>query len=240
MGNRNIFNNMSNYLILDLLALLPTFLLSFHKKIEFYKKWKALLPAIILTAVFFIGWDIIFTVKAVWGFNPVQVCGRYFFNLPIEELLFFFVVPYSSIFTYEVIKNFNLNRLPEFLSKSVSLLLIILMGVFAFGFSDRLYTFYVCLLTAVLLIFFEFILKFSWMNRFYVAFAILLVPFIIMNGLLTSSLMGSVVVWYNPAHIMGPRLFTIPIEDVFYGLSLILINIALYEFFLMKKESPGL
>ncbi len=229
---------MSNYLILDLLALLPTFLLSFHKKIEFYKKWRALFPAIFLTAVLFISWDIIFTAKAVWGFNREQICGRYFFNLPIEELLFFFVVPYSSVFTYEVINDVKLNSLRLWMSKSLSILVIILMAIFAFSFNNRLYTFYVCLLTAILVIFFEFILKFSWMSRFYMAFAILLVPFTIMNGLLTSSLMGSVVVWYNPAHIMGLRLYSIPVEDVFYGLSLILINVALYEFFLLKGKSP--
>jgi lycopene cyclase domain-containing protein len=228
---------MSNYFLIDLFALLPTFLLSFHRKIEFYKNWKFLFPAIGITAIFFITWDIAFTQKAVWGFNREQIYGIYFFNLPLEEILFFIVVPYSSIFTYEVIQIFHFSELPVRIHKGISILVIIFSLMLAFRFNDHLYTFYVFLLTSVLLILFEFILRVSWMKRLYTAFALLLVPFIIMNGFLTSTLMGSVVVWYNSSQFTGLRLLTIPVEDIFYGLSLILMNIAFYEFFKKKANS---
>jgi lycopene cyclase domain-containing protein len=67
------------------------------------------------------------------------------------------------------------------------------------------------------------------MGRFYFAYAILLVPFFIINGLLTGSFIEEEVVWYNPDHILGIRIGTVPFEDLFYGLLLILMNIAIME-----------
>ena len=227
---------MSNYFLLNFFTLLFPFLLSFHKRIRFYKNWKALFLAICVTGIFFITWDIIFTYKAVWGFNGEQVSGIYFAYLPIEEILFFFVVPYSSVFTYETIKILNFSELPEKVHRSISILLIIVLLVLLVSFYSQLYTFYVCLLTTSLLILLEFILHVTWMKWFYIVFGILLVPFLIMNGLLTSAIMGSVVVWYNNNQIIGLRLYSIPLEDVFYGMSLILMNIAVYEFFKSKKS----
>jgi hypothetical protein len=39
------------------------------------------------------------------------------------------------------------------------------------------------------------------------------------------------VVWYKESGIIGLRLMTIPIEDVFYGMGLILFNVWLYTYF---------
>lgn len=60
---------------------------------------------------------------------------------------------------------------------------------------------------------------------FIVSFVICLIPFLIVNGFLTSI----PVVMYNDAENLGVRIFTIPFEDTFYGMLLILMNIVLYE-----------
>jgi lycopene cyclase domain-containing protein len=65
------------------------------------------------------------------------------------------------------------------------------------------------------------------LNRFYISFLVILIPFIIVNGILTGSLIEGEVVWYDPAEITGLRLATIPVEDFAYGFSLILINLML-------------
>jgi lycopene cyclase domain-containing protein len=63
------------------------------------------------------------------------------------------------------------------------------------------------------------------MGWFYLAYFVSLVPFLIVNGILTSL----PVVWYNNAHNLGIRLYTIPIEDTMYSLLLLLMNVWLYE-----------
>ena len=62
----------------------------------------------------------------------------------------------------------------------------------------------------------------------------MLIPFFIVNGILTGSFIENEVVWYNNSENLGVRLFTIPIEDSIYAFTLILTNLFLMEF-LEKK-----
>jgi lycopene cyclase domain-containing protein len=72
-------------------------------------------------------------------------------------------------------------------------------------------------------------LKPRYMGRFYVAFGFTLIPFFIVNGILTGSFIPGEVVWYNDEENLGFRLGTIPLEDVFYGMLLLLLNIVIFE-----------
>ena len=62
-------------------------------------------------------------------------------------------------------------------------------------------------------------------DAFLVSYLISLIPFFAVNGLLTSI----PVVIYNDAENLGVRLGTIPFEDVFYGMLLMLGNIGIME-----------
>ena len=52
-----------------------------------------------------------------------------------------------------------------------------------------------------------------------------------MNGILTGSGIEEQVVWYNDSENLGKRLGTIPVEDILYGMTLILLNYYLTELF---------
>jgi lycopene cyclase domain-containing protein len=80
---------------------------------------------------------------------------------------------------------------------------------------------------AVVLIITEFVVKSTIMSRFYLAYLVSLIPFYLVNGLLTSI----PIVMYNDAENMAFRVGTIPFEDHFYSLSMLLINILLFEYF---------
>ena len=90
--------------------------------------------------------------------------------------------------------------------------------------------------TAILLIltFLTFLLKVKWLLSFYRTFAIILLPFFLINGILTGWLLEAPIVNYNNAENLGLRLNTIPVEDVFYGMLLLIISTTIYEFFLKK------
>lgn len=188
-----------------------------------------MLPAIGITAVFFIVWDIIFTDMGIWGFNPKYLVGVYFFGLPIEEILFFFCIPYACMFTY-----FALNHLIErdYLfphQELISSLLVVLLLIMGSYYFNKWYTGITFLLTGLFLAFVMLKLKPRYMGRFYFAFAFILIPFFIVNGILTGSFIDEPVVWYNNSENLGIRLGTIPLEDSVYGLFMILMNVAIAE-----------
>src|SRR3954468_13840003 len=97
-------NTHYTYFIILTASLAGPFALSFDKKVAFYKKWKYLFPAMIFPALLYIVWDIYFTSKNVWSFNEKYISGLKLGNLPVEEVLFFFVVPYCCVFIYECIR----------------------------------------------------------------------------------------------------------------------------------------
>ena len=109
------------YLILNLGSLLVPFIFSFHPKLKFYKLWKHLFIAILLSMLIFIPWDIIFTKQGIWGFNANYFLGIKLFSLPIEEWLFFICIPYACVFThYALLYYFPNLTLTKSISKSHS------------------------------------------------------------------------------------------------------------------------
>jgi lycopene cyclase domain-containing protein len=55
------------------------------------------------------------------------------------------------------------------------------------------------------------------------------------NGILTGTGIEEPIIWYNNDENLGIRIGTIPIEDIFYGMLLVLLNISLFEFFQKKS-----
>ena len=178
---------MATYLLINLLAPAIPLVLSFDKKVHYYKRWKFLFPAIFITLGFFIIWDIIFTDKGIWGFNPLHLSGINIVNLPLEEWLFFITIPYSSIFLYDTyIAYFKTDYLGR-QARGISIFLITFLSITALLSYDKAYTFLTFILLAFYIVLLQFILKVKYMGRFYFTFIFVLIPFLLVNGILTGS-----------------------------------------------------
>jgi len=219
------------YLLLMLGTIAIPLAYSFEKQIRFISRLKSLLPAIIFSGAIFIIWDLRFEELGIWTFNPEYVMGIYILNLPVEEWLFFFVIPYSCVFIYEVL-NFKMPRFEKpNLFTGVSLVLLLVFALLAYFAREKLYTFFNFFLLTIYFGYTVFRNRFKpHYTKFFITYLISLVPFLIINGILTAL----PVVEYNDLHTLGIRIFTIPVEDFGYFFLLLLMNLTIYEY--LKKQ----
>lgn len=224
------------YLLIDFFTIIIPLVFSFHPKINFYKTWKEFFKAAIPVAIVFIAWDSAFTRLGVWSFNPLYVTGVYFFNLPVEEILFFICIPYSCVFTFYCLDKFYKPGWPAFLEDIFCIVLSVVLIITGIIFKESNYTSVTFFSTAFVCLFLKFILKIHWFGKAVSVYVILLIPFMIVNGILTGTGLEEPIVRYNNSETMGVRLFTIPLEDIFYGFTLILLNLLIYLHLLRKKE----
>lgn len=223
------------YLAIDLGSLIVPLIFSFHPKLLFYKKWAVFALANLIVSVLFIVWDMYYTHLDVWGFNPTYLTGIYIGNLPIEEILFFIFIPFSSVFTYHCLKIFYPDRsmIP---SKEITLTMAMLFSSIGIVYITHIYTSasFILLSIALLLLTFEF--KVTWISNFYFTYLIILIPFFIVNGILTGTGIEKPIVWYDDMQNLGVRIGTIPVEDFIYGMLMLVLNTALFEYFDKKKR----
>lgn len=224
----------SLYLWLNLLSIAGPLARSFEPRVNFRSRWFALLPSIGLVALLFILWDAVFTHLGVWGFNPRYLIGVFAFGLPLEEWLFFVTVPYACLFSYDCLNYFfpmaKDSRWPRMLAWGLAVSAALGCALF----HDRSYTAIACALAATCMG------AAAWARPVYLgpflrAYLICLVPFFIVNGILTGSVTEQPIVWYDDRENMGVRVATIPIEDAYYLLTLLWLNVAFYESFQQRR-----
>ena len=218
------------YLLINLLSVAMPLAFSFEPRVRFAGWWKYLFPAMLITAAPFLAWDAFFTIEGVWGFNPDYLTGWHLGVLPVEEILFFLAIPYASIFIYAAWNWWKPESpLMDRMAKPITWFFILLALAGLVFFYDRWYTAVNCAFALVLLLVQQFLVKGSYMGRFWRFYLVHLIPFFLVNGILTGSWIKALVVWYNNAENTGIRIGTVPIEDSMYSLSLMLMNIMLIE-----------
>jgi len=222
---------MSLYLFINLASISIPFLYSFEKKMHFIQYWKEVFSAITITGFIFIVWDVIFTSLGVWGFNDTYLLGINIGNLPIEEWLFFICIPYASIFTHYALRHFFPNLvLNSVVTKGFTVTLIIILSIIIILNVNKLYPFYNFGFLLLILVY-SLITNNQQLQPFYISFLVILIPFFVVNGVLTGSFIEDQVVWYNNKENLGVRLGTIPVEDIGYAFSMIFFSIILIEKF---------
>jgi lycopene cyclase domain-containing protein len=221
------------YLVINILTVFFPVVLSFDKKVHFYKSWKYIWPGMAVTGLFFLFWDVLFTMKGVWSFNPEYIIGVTLWGLPLEEVLFFLTVPFACIFIYACLKYYVKWQIDSRLTSIISSLVIMFSILGLIFYYDKVYTAITFGLLLVLLLILQYVINGGWLNRFYSAYVVALLPFYLVNGILTSI----PVVIYNNSQNMGKRVGTIPIEDHFYLMALLLMNIGFFEYFKARKKT---
>ena len=223
------------YLVIDIACLSFPLLFSFHPSIKFYKEWKPLFKALFITAIVFIVWDEWFTVKGVWNFNARYLTGYFIGHLPVEEILFFLFIPYCLMFMYHCLSRYFENNIPsgKFL-KTVNLFLSLILVITGIIFYNKWYTGFTFIITGLFLIIITLSNKkqINW-SRFWIVYVLGLIPFFIVNGILTAI----PIVQYNNTENLSVRITTIPLEDFVYNLLLFLSNVTLYECYRKNKKA---
>ena len=214
----------SYFLVLALIVIAPTLYL-FDTRIQYSTKLKkALLSTAPVIAIFLI-WDYFFTQIGVWSFNSDYVTGIKLFVLPIEEILFFPAVAFSMLFIWEVLK-FILAKSEYKRGKSMVFVWVLLNLIFLLLNTDKMYTVTVTsanILTSIILI--NRGLKVINDQRFWIFITLSIIPFMFINSILT----GVPIVSYSAEHFSGILVWTIPLEDFFYNISLLTLYVWFYE-----------
>lgn len=71
-----------------------------------YRQWRRLVKAVLPVAVVFLLWDEIAIAAHVWTYNGAYITGLSIpFGVPIEEVLFFVVIPICALLTYNAVST---------------------------------------------------------------------------------------------------------------------------------------
>ena len=233
---------MSLYLKVEILSIAIPLLLSFDKKVHFYKMWKSLLPSIFISAALFIPPDIVFTKLGIWGFNPQYHSGILLAGLPVEEWLFFLLIPYACLFIHYVFLSYSGNySLGDKKVRVISGLIILLLLFTIVLYSDRIYTLIYSIILILLLVFAN-IEKMKVLNSFLLTFPIMLIPFLIVNSTLSGTFTDGALLWYKSSTICGLHVLTVPVEDIGYAFCLVLVPLMINErlrLFLNRNRNEG-
>ena len=240
LGNFPFFETQYAYLYLHIVTFFPVFALSFDRRVHYFRSWWALFPAIAVVGTLFIVWDVYFTHAGVWGFNERYLSGAFLWGLPVEEWLFFFTVPFACIFIYECL-NYYVPWNPLINSERwITLGLLLVALVLAIVYREKIYS----AITFLLLVWLLSLHLNFWASkrgphvrsRFYMAYFVSCVPFVLVNGVLTGGFTEYPIVLYNNAENLGKRLGSIPLDDFGYSFLLLFGTVTLYEWIKNRKS----
>ena len=69
-----------------------------------YARWRRLVLTLLPVLAVFLVWDVLAIRAGHWDYDPAQVTGVELGGLPLEELLFFVVIPICAVLTLEAVR----------------------------------------------------------------------------------------------------------------------------------------
>lgn len=74
-------------------------------RVHVFRRWRRLLLAVLPVAAVFVVWDLAAIAAGHWHFDPAQITGVLLpGHLPLDEVLFFLVVPVCAILGFEAVR----------------------------------------------------------------------------------------------------------------------------------------
>ncbi len=223
------------YLLVNFLTIIICFIFSFHPKIRFDRHFFAFIKAAFLVAIPFITWDVYFAIERVWWFHPNYILGVYFFGLPLEEILFFFCIPFSCVYTYFCLEKFGILKGQKLGSPWLLFFVMLLMLVVLCLNISRVYTAVAFITTFLVMLWLVLRANDVVRSKINNVYLILLIPFLLVNGVLTGTGLESAIVNYDNRENLSIRVLTIPVEDAVYAYELIALNIVVFNYFRKKR-----
>jgi len=208
-----------------IIILFPLIAKIFHVKL-LLPRFLTTVLAITISAVPFLLFDNQVT-GYFWTFNSKYILGLHLGNLPIEEILFFFTVPFSCLFLWVNWKQKFKQKNNKIYSLIPYILLTLsLLGTLYFLYFGKYYTASVfCMVILVILIDIYLKVKLLAHGFFLVYLCVINIFTLVFNFYLTAR----PIVLYDARYKIELMVFTIPIEDFIFGLALITLVSILYE-----------
>jgi lycopene cyclase domain-containing protein len=94
------------YLGVLLFVVVGTAWLELLLRARVYRRWRRLMLTLLPVVVVFVIWDVYAIASGHWTFDPAQTTGVLLpGGLPIDELLFFVVIPIAALLTLEAVRS---------------------------------------------------------------------------------------------------------------------------------------
>jgi lycopene cyclase domain-containing protein len=227
---------MSRYFLILLACFILTLPLEFVFRAKVYRRPLLAAKSISLPIFVYLAWDVIATHFNHWNFATQHRSSITILGLPFEEILFFIIIPFCALLTYESVKQLHPKSETQVAPKIVWAVFLVVFflvgfGTYAFRLNEfeldvptRMFPYY---FLATLLAFISFLYiafrspptkALIKSNAFFYTMLICCFFMIFVNGYLT--ILDDPVVSYRAN--LGPRMFfDKPVEDFFYGFVLL-------------------
>ena len=185
-----------------------------------YRQARRAAFAVLPVAAVFVVWDAVAIAAHIWTYNPKYVTGIELpADIPLEELLFFIVIPLCGLFTYNAV-----DTILTYLRKKVARAFgAVVMTGLGYTLPAVLAVIAVCAL--------EFgVLRTGLFRRpaYWISMVIVFAFMIPVDGWLTK--LSAPIVIYDDSHTSGVRFpFDIPVEDFLFGFALVTAVLLLWE-----------
>ena len=215
------------YLLINAFLLLIPVVLFFLPKLQFTKNSKFIFLAVFITVfIFSVPTQFLEQLKVI-QFNSLYLTGTTLWELPVEELLFSFIMPLTGLAIYIFLNvYYPYNKLEKYSLALSNILLGIFIAIIYFGYHN-LYALFTFAILFVFLLYVEYVNKTRFMYRFYRAWLVSLVPFYIVSVIVNSL----PVIVYNEKETLMFNLLKVPFESPFYYMGMLLLTVYFYEVF---------